>query len=131
MVNKNKPAANRRGLNDLILIGGLLLMAAVALIYLFFFRPAGDRVEITIDGTLYKSFALAEEVTEEIRTDEKECNTLIIRDGKAFMSSATCPDGICVDHPPIFRKGESIVCLPNRVVVTVVTQGDDAPDIIV
>lgn len=117
--------------NDLILIIGLLLIAAVALIYLFFFRPAGDRVEITIDGKLYKTFSLGETISEEIRTDESGCNTLIIRDGKAWMDSATCPDGICVDHPPIFRDGESIVCLPNRVVVTIVTQGEDAPDMVI
>ncbi len=117
--------------NDLILIGGLLLIAAVALIYLFCFRPAGDRVEITIDGKLYKTFSLEDEITEEIHTGETDCNTLIIRDGKAFMDFATCPDGICVDHSPIFRDGESIVCLPNRVVVTVVTQGDDGPDAVV
>ncbi len=131
MMRKKDPAAQRRGRNDLLLIGGLLLIAAAALVYLFFFRPAGDRVEITIDGNLYKTFSLGEEITEEIRTGESECNTLIVRDGKAYMHSATCPDGICVDHPPIFREGESIVCLPNRVVVTVVAQGDNAPDIVI
>lgn len=117
--------------NDLLLIVGLLLIAAAVLIYLFFFRPAGDRVEITIDGKLYKTFSLEEEVTETIYTGEEDCNTLVLRGGKAYMEYATCPDGICVDHSPIFREGESIVCLPNRVVVTVVTQGDNAPDIVV
>ena len=128
MMKKNAMATRR---NDLILIGGLLLIAAVALIYLFFFRPAGNRVEITIDGKLYKTFSLEEEITEEIRTGEDGCNTLIIRDGKAFMDFATCPDGICVDHSPIFRDGESIVCLPNRVVVTIVTQEENAPDMVI
>lgn len=117
--------------NDLILIGGILLVGAIALVYLFFFRPAGEKVEITIDGDLYKTYSLAENVTEEIHTEGGNCNTLIIRDGKAMMESATCPDGICVDHSPIFREGESIVCLPNRVVVTVVGDGGEAPDVVV
>ena len=47
------------------------------------------------------------------------------------MENASCPDGICVSHRPIFRDGESIVCLPNRVVITVVSDGDTAsPDIV-
>ena len=48
------------------------------------------------------------------------------------MEKATCPDGICVSHTPIFRDGESIVCLPQRVVITVVSNNDtDTPDIVV
>ena len=130
MFNENT-AVKRTLRNDVLLVGGLLLIAAAVLIYLFFFRPAGDRVEITIDGNLYKTFSLGEEITEEIFTEGDNRNTLIIRGGKASMQFATCPDGICVDHPPIYREGESIVCLPNRVVVTVVTQGKDAPDIVI
>lgn len=117
--------------NDLLLIGGLLLIAAVALIYLFCFRPAGNQVEISIDGTLYKTVSLDKDHSEEIRTGESDCNVLVIRDGKAYMRSATCPDGICVDHAPIFREGESIVCLPNRVVVTVTANDADAPDVVI
>ncbi len=131
MEHKYQIPANRTLRNDLLLIGGILLLAAAGILYLFCFRPAGNTVLITIDGTPYKTFALDREITEEIRTGESDCNTLIIRGGKAFMDSATCPDGICVDHPPIFREGESIVCLPHRVVVTIVTQGDDAPDVVI
>lgn len=131
MANKNHIPANRTWRNDLLLIGGLVLLAAAGILYLFCFRPAGNTVQITIDGKPYKTFALDRAVTEEIRTGEEDCNTLIIRDGKAYMQSATCPDGLCVDHPPIFRQGESIVCLPNRVVVTVVTADKDAPDAVI
>jgi len=44
---------------------------------------------------------------------------LVIKDGKADMISAECPDHICVHHAPISHKGETIVCLPNRVVVEI------------
>lgn len=117
--------------NDLLLIGGLLLLAAALLIWLFCFRPAGANVEITIDGEHYKTFALSQEITEEIYSSEGGRNILIIRDGKAQMQSASCPDGICVDHAPIFREGESIVCLPNRVVVTVTAESADGPDVVI
>ena len=119
--------------NDLLLIAALLLLSAIGLVYLFVLRPGGDTVRVTVDGELYGTYSLSESRTEEIRTrdDGGQINRLIIRDGKAHMEYASCPDGICVSHRPIFRSGESIVCLPNRVVVTVVTENDpDAPDIV-
>ena len=35
------------------------------------------------------------------------------------MEWADCPDQICVNHRPVSRNGESIICLPNEVVVSV------------
>ena len=119
--------------NDVLLIAALLLLSAVGIVYLFVFRPGGDTVKVTVDGELYGIYSLSEPRTEEIRGGEDggQINRLIIRDGKTYMESATCPDGICVSHRPIFRNGESIICLPNRVVVTVITENTpDAPDIV-
>lgn len=119
--------------NDIILIGALLLLCAVGILYLFVFRSSGNMVKVTVDGELYGVYSLSEQITEEIHTGEngESINRLIILDGKAYMEYATCPDGICVAHHPIFRVGESIVCLPNRVVITVFTDGDaNEPDIV-
>ena len=117
--------------NDLLLVGGLLLAAGLGLLYLFVFRGSGNTVQVTVNGKLYGTYSLSQDRTEEIRNGE-QLNRLIIRDGKASMEYATCPDGICVDHAPIFRDGESIVCLPQRVVITVINEKNtDAPDIIV
>ncbi len=44
---------------------------------------------------------------------------LTIKDGKADMTYADCPNQICVHHAAIMNVGETIVCLPNRVVVEV------------
>lgn len=132
MQNNKEPRALRR--NDVLLIACLLLAAAVGLVYLFFFRRTGDTVQVTVDGALYKTYSLSQNVTDDIYTGENGefHNRLVIQDGKAYMQAATCPDGICVAHRPIFRDGESIVCLPQRVVITVVADnGTDDPDIIV
>jgi len=117
--------------NDIILIVALLLVAVIGALYLFVFRSSGNTVKVTVDGKTYGVFSLNENITEDIHTGKDNLNRLIIRDGKAYMETATCPDGICVAHKPIFRDGESIVCLPNRVVVTVTTNDADSPDIVI
>ena len=47
-------------------------------------------------------------------------NTLVIEHGTARVTEASCPDGICVRHAPIRYAGESIICLPHRLEITVV-----------
>lgn len=128
-----KPVITKKHRNDIILVVGVLLVAAIGLIYLQFFRSEGDTVTVTVDGVQYGVYALAEDRVHDIYTGQQNehHNCLVIRDGEAFMEHASCPDGICVAHKPIFRDGESIVCLPNRVVVTVNTdEKTDGPDII-
>ena len=117
--------------NDILLVAALLLAAAVGALCLFLFRGAGDTVRVTVDGELYGVYALSENRTEDIYTgkDTGQHNRLVIRDGKAFIETATCPDGICAAHRPIYRDGESIVCRPHGVVVTVTAAPtDDTPD---
>lgn len=132
MINK-ETSTKRKVRNDIILVGGLLIIAAIGIFYLFVLRKTGDSVNVTVDGKTYKTFSLSENVIEDIYTGENKehLNRLIIKDGKAYMETATCPDGICVEHNPVYRDGESIVCLPNRVVVTVTTQNSNDPDIVI
>ena len=47
-----------------------------------------------------------------------EC-ILIIKDGEAYIQEADCPNQICVHHSPVSHKGETIVCLPNRVIIEI------------
>ena len=113
--------------NDIILVLCLLLIAVIGLAYLYLFRDKGDTVKVTVDGNQIGIYSLNENMTKDIITGEngENLNRLIIKDGKAYMETATCPDGICVNHNPIFRDGESIVCLPNGVVVTIIKNDDD------
>ena len=132
-MKKQKSTGKFHFRNDILFIIALLVISAIGLLYLFVFRSSGNVVKVTVDGELYGIYSLSQNITEDIRTgkDESQLNRLIINDGKAYMETASCPDGICVAHRPIFRNGESIVCLPNRVVITVITDnGTDSPDIV-
>ncbi len=120
--------------NDVIFIVALLLVVSALGLCFYLFRGEGDMVVVTVDGKEFGRYSLAEDVTVEIRTGAQgeELNLLVIKDGQAYVETATCPDGICAGHKPIKRDGESIVCLPHKVVITVYTSEEkDAPDIVV
>ena len=64
--------------------------------------------------------------------DGENVNTLVIKDGEASMTEADCPDGICVAHRPIKNTGESIVCLPHKIVVEIQSEENiDELDVVV
>ncbi|MBQ9747022.1 MAG: NusG domain II-containing protein [Clostridia bacterium] len=123
--------AKSRARNDIIFIAVLLAaVCAVGLLY-FFVRAEGDTVAVTVNGKLFAEYPLSEDRTVEIRMGDN-LNILVIKDGEAYVSEASCPDGICAAHKPISRDGETIVCLPNKVVVSIsIKSGAEEPDIIV
>ena len=111
-------APRRRVRNDILLIVAVLLLAVIGFLIFHFTGTEGDRVVVLISGEQTASYPLSQDLETVIRTGE-ESNTLVIRDGKAQVTDATCPDGICVDHHPISKAGETIVCLPHQVVIKV------------
>lgn len=52
-----------------------------------------------------------------------------IEGGRVRMVDSACPDKLCVRTGWISRPGQSIVCLPNRVVIEIVS-GEGGPDVI-
>lgn len=131
---KPEEKKKRKLRNDLILIGVLLVVLVLVGLAFWLFRGTGDTVIVEVDGKVFGTYSLSKNQTVEIHTGEggKELNLLVIKDGKAFVETATCHDGICAAHSPIFREGESIVCLPHKVVITVKrTGGEAAPDIVI
>lgn len=113
----------RIGKNDLILIGVLLTIALlIFVIGNYVYGKAGAKVVITIDGEIYGTYSLEEEQTIAIKKKDKTTNILQIKDGQASMITADCPDQLCVHQNAITKEGQTIVCLPNRVVVEI--EGD-------
>ena len=120
---------SRKVRNDIIFISAILLLLLVAGLAILLFRTAGNTVVVTVDGKNYAEYSLSVDREVEIRSSLGE-NLLVIKDGKAYVRSASCPDGVCSDHRPISYNGESIICLPNKVVVKIRTQDHTQPDII-
>lgn len=102
--------------NDRILIIGIVICAIImAVFFLLKGSSVGTTVIITVSGEEYGRYSLLQEQIIQIGGT----NTLVIHDNTADMLSADCPDQVCVEHTPVFREGETIICLPNQVVVTI------------
>lgn len=109
--------------NDIILIAVLLAAALLTAVGMRIWQMNNTRdavkVVVTIDGQVYGTYPLDEDRTERIELPDGSYNILTISDGYADVTEASCPDQICVKHNHIKYSKESIVCLPNKVVVTV------------
>ena len=103
----------------MILISAFLLIGLAGLLLFAAWRDEGEFVRVTVDGTVFGEYPLDRDDVIDIETGEGT-NTLTIVDGQADMTEADCPDKICVDHNAISRAGESIVCLPHRIVVEII-----------
>ncbi len=113
---------------NIIFVCFVLLVAGVWFLMAKPTDKAGDKwAEVMVDGQLNGRYPLFEDC--ELNINDK--NRLVIKDGTVDMTDANCPDKICVHHQPISKIGETIVCLPNRVVVTITGQKDEKIDIIV
>jgi len=102
--------------NDLLLIAGLLLAAALVWVLV---RPggAGGWAVVTEDGVETARYPL--DVDRTVTIGSEAYNILRIAGGKASITEANCGDLTCVRTGAVFREGEAIVCLPHRLTVRI------------
>ena len=113
---------------DLYLIAGLLLVAVTLFvgIRLYGKMTTTEAVAVvTVDGKEYGRYPLEKNHTETIHLSDGSYNMFEVKDGYVSMTDASCPDQICVNHSRISKKNETIVCLPDKVVITV-ENGEEA-----
>ena len=104
--------------NDFLLAAALLFLGGALALFLWLTRQTGGTVTVRIDGETVMKLPLSED-TQIVLGEGEHTNTLVIADGKARVVEASCPDRICVRQGYIQYAGESIVCLPHKLVITV------------
>lgn len=108
---------------DIYLVLIFLIIGLAAFFWMTFQKKEGENVQVTVDGTVQGYYSLHKDDRIEINGDGWS-NILTIQDGYAEMTEADCPDQICVRHKAISGIGETIVCLPHKVVVEVVSDDE-------
>jgi hypothetical protein len=111
--------------NDIFLIAAAVLLTAAAWLLTDGIqkKDAGDEVIVFKDGEVFYAGLLSVETTINIEDEKGNFNIVHIKDGKAVMKKASCPDQICVHTRPAEKDGQAIICLPNKVSVEVRNTG--------
>ncbi|MBU5669195.1 NusG domain II-containing protein [Peptoniphilus sp. MSJ-1] len=86
-------------------------------------EDVNKKAVITIDGKIYKEIELAKGHNEEIEIKSQYGeNVITIEDGRVHMHESDCKDRICIRMGEISTPGDSIICLPNRLMVKIVSE---------
>ena len=119
-----------------LVIAGLAASAALSMSR----AEAGADASVIIEsgGKLYATYPLSEDRTVIVPSPQEKAsavsvpddskpasgqythyNVVTISGGKVSVSEASCANQVCVHHDPITQGGETIVCLPNKLVVRI------------
>lgn len=123
----NTPQKHRRKLllGDGLLVGCILLVCiALAIVPHLSKKAASVSVKVTVDGKMYAVYPLETDTTVEIGQTGVR---FVIENGKAFIAASDCPDKLCMRAGSLSKTdvGKSLICLPNRVAVTILSGNND------
>lgn len=101
---------------DYALIIMVCLIAAFLFIGATFYPQNGTLVEVRADGKIEKVYPLSKDCSFSV-ADEKM--HIEVKNGRVHVINADCPDQVCVKTGWISKPSQAIVCLPNRVSITI------------
>lgn len=102
---------------DVVLIVSVIFISIVLGVF-FSSAQSGKTAVISVEEKVVARLELSQNITKEIKTDYGS-NTVVIKNGECFVKNADCHDGICVSRGKINKVGESIVCLPHKLIVEI------------
>ena len=116
--------------SDIILIGVLLIISLSVLLFVFLTREEGAIADVYVDGVKVAEYPLSIDGVYYLNNGS---NVLVIENGTAYMREANCPDKFskngCVNTGKISYVGQTIVCLPNKIIVEIVGEGEGLVDV--
>ena len=114
---------------DVIAIAATLLLAlSVFLAFLPGAAAPGAMAKIYLDGTLLRTVSL--DVSQKFDVTAEYRNTISVREGKIAVTESDCPGGDCMHSGWVGSSGRSIVCLPNRLEIRIIS-GSGGVDFVV
>ena len=107
-----------------VVVGIILFFLLIA--YFFLTRSNGYTCEIKKDNKIYGEYNLDKDREINIKENGKVINVIVIKNKKVYMKKSDCPDKLCEKMGKISHVGETIVCLPNKIIITI--KGDKPSD---
>lgn len=116
---------------EILLLIGLLGLSGLSYVGVRQYQKATTKnavAVIYVEDREVGRYPLSEDLTVTVAGKDGGENVVEVKNQKVSIIKATCPDRICVHHQEISKNGETIVCLPNRVVVEVQSEKEAEVD---
>lgn len=97
---------------DFIVISLLVALAVIGFVLIGLFSAPSVKVIISQNNEIVYEGKISEDKQIKLQN-----NVVVIKNGEVFMEESNCKNQICVKHKKIKRSGESIICLPNKVII--------------
>jgi hypothetical protein len=115
-------------------ITAVVILVAVALVvvsWIVMHRTRGAVAVVHVDGKVVATVDLTSREPQTLHITGVLGPLVIVADGKGSIrvTKSTCSDQICVHTVPARSPGDQIICVPNRMVITIEGKGTgiDAP----
>ena len=112
---------------DIIVILSLVVMSLLVLLAITLFRKEGDVAVVEVDGVRVGEYSLL--INGEFSLNNGT-NVLVIENGTAYLNYSECPDHTCERTGKIRFVGQTIVCLPNKLTITIKGNSQDGVDFV-
>lgn len=112
---------------DIIVILSLVAISLLVLLSITIFREEGDVAVVEVDGVRVGEYSLL--INGEFSLNNGT-NVLVIENGTAYLNYSECPDHTCERTGKIRFVGQTIVCLPNKLTVTIKGNSQDGVDFV-
>lgn len=107
----------------IILVIIIICCGAAIIVMNYLKKETGNIVKIEYQGEVLYEANLNKDNEYVIgNKDSADYNIVKISDGKVCVIEADCRDQICVKKGYICNVGESIICLPHKLVITVLSK---------
>ena len=102
-------------IRDIGIVAVILIICAAAIL-LMSDRESGQWAVVTVDTVEVARYDLGVNGVYELNGGS---NVLVIENHRASVVEADCPDKLCIHQGQIWGAGQMIVCLPNKLMVTI------------
>ena len=112
---------------DVIVISVIVFVTLLLLLFSFIFKRSGSVAVVEIEGEVVREYPLSKDGTFSLNGGT---NVLVIENGEAYLTYSQCPDHTCEKTGKIRYVGQTIICLPNKLSITIRGSSDDGVDLV-
>lgn len=87
-------------------------------------NETGAEAEIILNGKTYAVLPLDKDTRLEI----KNVGTVVVSGGSVHIENASCKDKLCEKTGSINHKNQTIICLPNKLIIRIISDDDSEVD---